>query len=1276
MPKTALTFNGFGGGINLDADDADLASNGSSAEDEVKESTNLYLDMQGKIVAEYPTVKSADGLYPVITTGYTQATTGVAWTVDAEYTSTPIAATTYAAGTGATNTGADVTFVYTTNGSGVPTFTFVNTGQGLVVGNTFQCSENGSSLYYTITVVAINSTYYGAIVEDSSIYDSSATKVLVFDNKLYRAEGVYKHGEVVLYNKFVDYMSFTPTTGEIGPLAPAAQTDGIDLWFRPDRRPIEDTIVDNDALTWPGKGSKGSINIFLGSGARGWGSHSTTNGAILFDKQKIAGIGAYIKYHERQQGVAAAGSSLGLMGATERAELYNITNTIGDFQTGEPTVRTSADELYYYGGSESQEIWPQDEESQNGIQICGGVQVVATGGTAFTFSDKSTDKDDDELIDFATNDYDTSGSEANETLDDEKSYCFEDQVIDLNDCTHEDSSVPNSSIKDFLFCKMHDERTNAAGEDIGTAEGAETETAWGGASNLGEKYGPAEFEDNDAAIWSTTPVLWFGVGKWDPAVTANTPSDGAYGQYCPAIEGKILRLQIKIKTAGMVVGDAIDGIYIAAHTGEIKNHNLIYDHQVSLNCKTWYVSRVTLLASRNANDGNDSWSEIEIPVSNYLYSGGDYEGDDKIHSFLIWPKLAYSENAELAANKILMKLREFSFVETITSGWAAYDYVKLFQTKLVNGIESLPAAYTTSNTEDGVACPNIHKIRTDAQEMLLRKPSASTTAKKGKIYYQGCDEKGVVFGEKYLLAEYDYAEGVKWSGTDDVGYTPWVDTGTVPFGMNAAGATDANAVIRRFEDPPIASTYSLETGYPDNAETINALFKTASTVGRQVYIGNVAKQKPHDSSTAAKAQPFTTGTYAESAENRFVFNNSGSYCRWGVDGTNNWANHGYSVGDSFVVVSGLTDVAANQNVVFEITAITDYQATITPAPTDATDEDVAKIIFVFEAYDKSLLLKTPPGNAAGFPDSLYIDLEFGGDEITVLESTADRLLVFSKHKLTIINIAQDVEFIEATMDHMGISNNRQICKVAEGFAWVNAGGVFYFDGQQVNPISSNKLITAGWSDDTSAIAYDISRDFLWTWVGNETVYYYCFTTQSFVGYSTSGDSDFYNLPDTNAVAGNLGFTHYAKGTTAAKRHFFLGTSTNISATLDRDILWQSGKIDCGNMGAKKRFYDVYVTCKNTGLAIVLWWRTGTTWYKGETNGYKGQTTNANHGLIGQNQDNGFGPGTTRVGLSNAGSAPKANGRWIQLKIEDISNNAQSALEIGDITIIFRQKTVK
>ena len=60
----------------------------------------------------------------------------------------------------------------------------------------------------------------------------------------------------------------------------------------------------------------------------------------------------------------------------------------------------------------------------------------------------------------------------------------------------------------------------------------------------------------------------------------------------------------------------------------------------------------------------------------------------------------------------------------------------------------------------------------------------------------------------------------------------------------------ADSSIYRYDEPPVQSTYSLETGYPDQVDTINALFKTSSTVGRQVYIGNVAKQKPqctHDS---------------------------------------------------------------------------------------------------------------------------------------------------------------------------------------------------------------------------------------------------------------------------------------------------------------------------------------------------------------------------------------------------------------------------------------------
>ena len=1253
MPKRTLTLNGFGGGINLDADTADIPAVGSSVEDECARPKNLFLDRQGKIIAEYPTSSSATGVATI-----SSVSTPGDWT-NGTY-ATPFTAS------GGDGTGILLTCVVTgTN----PTFTIVHGGEGYTVGNTLTVATSSisgtSGTSCTFNVASINSSITG-VTEDSTIYDSSAERVLLYNDILYRAEGVYKHGEVILYNKYVDYMSFGPTTGTLGALAPAAQTDGIDLWFRPDRRPVEDTNVDG-TNTWPGKGAKGSINIFLGTGCRGWGSQSVNNGAVLFDKQIIYGPARYVRFTEKLAG--GSGVTTGTLGAaTERAELWHITNTIGDFQMNEPAQYSASP---YYG---SFETYPQHPSTEHGLEVSGGVQVVATGSTAFTFSNENTDDEDNELIDLAHKGFDNTEAEA-ESLDDAKAFHLDTLYLDTLDCVHSQASnndvngVENTSLRDFLFCKMHGEGTDY--------------TAWGsenGEESTGEEYFPPSERTAEKA-WATAPVLWFGVGKWDPNAIGG--GDGYYGQYCPTIEGKIMRLQIKVFTGGMVVGDGIEGIYVVAHTGSEQNLNTISDNAASSYSKTWYISRSTLMNNRNENDGNSGWSEVEIPVSNHLYQGSNYEGDDKIHSFLIWPKLTYSDVNELAADKILMKLREFSFVDEITSGWAAYDYVKLFQTKIANGIESLPVAYTTTNQEDGVDCPDIHKIRTDSQEMFLRKPHANTTCKKGKIYFQGCDEKGVVFGEKYLLAEYDYLEGVRWAGTQDQGYQAWAATLEVPFGMNPQGDTSAISQVYRFEDPPVESTFSLETGYPDGAETINALFKTAAVVGRQVFIGNVAKQKPNDSSDAKKAQPFITGT--TSADDDFVWGDS--YVRWGTNsGDTEWADHGYSEGDSFVVTGGETSgTNANYNKVFTITSISNYQANITPTPTSGTD-DTAKTIFGFEGYDPSLLLKTPAGQASGFPDNLYIDLEFGGDEITVLESTADRLLVFSKHKLTIINVAQDVEFVEATMDFMGIEKHRQIVKVGEGFAWVNSSGVFHFDGQQVNPISGLKLsaisniddYSDGWNDSTSAIAYDPSRDLLWVWINNEKIFYFCFITRSWVGFSNiTSPTDFYDVPTTNVVAGPLGYAHYAKGSTANRRQYFLGVNTNLDVPLDRDFLWESGKIHCGSMGVNKRFYDVYITTKDAANAVQLQWSTdGTNFYTAYVDGYKGQSTNDNDGLIDSTVNAGFGYGTTRCGLSNQGAAPKAVGKYIILRIIDIGNAAKSSFEIGDMSIIFREKTVK
>lgn len=45
-----------------------------------------------------------------------------------------------------------------------------------------------------------------------------------------------------------------------------------------------------------------------------------------------------------------------------------------------------------------------------------------------------------------------------------------------------------------------------------------------------------------------------------------------------------------------------------------------------------------------------------------------------------------------------------------------------------------------------------------------------------------------------------------------------------------------------FNEPPAESTYILESGYPEDTTTINARFKTSAVVGRQAYIGNIAKE--------------------------------------------------------------------------------------------------------------------------------------------------------------------------------------------------------------------------------------------------------------------------------------------------------------------------------------------------------------------------------------------------------------------------------------------------
>jgi len=84
------------------------------------------------------------------------------------------------------------------------------------------------------------------------------------------------------------------------------------------------------------------------------------------------------------------------------------------------------------------------------------------------------------------------------------------------------------------------------------------------------------------------------------------------------------------------------------------------------------------------------------------------------------------------------------------------------------------------------------------------------------------------------------------------------------------------------------------------------------------------------------------------------------------------------------------------------------------------------------------------------PDRLIEASIRDGDEIVKLEEYADRILQFKKKKMHLINVSQEIEFLEDTFMHKGVTHPAATCKTDYGIAWVNRHGVYLYDGRRVN----------------------------------------------------------------------------------------------------------------------------------------------------------------------------------------------------------------------------------
>ena len=119
------------------------------------------------------------------------------------------------------------------------------------------------------------------------------------------------------------------------------------------------------------------------------------------------------------------------------------------------------------------------------------------------------------------------------------------------------------------------------------------------------------------------------------------------------------------------------------------------------------------------------------------------------------------------------------------------------------------------------------------------------------------------------------------------------------------------------------------------------------------------------------------------------------------------------------------------------------------------------------------MLKSPVGKSPLLPSTNFIDVAINdGDEITCLQFYKDKLLQFKSERLFVINTSEDYEYLEDTIDNVGVANDSQVVITPYGVAWINQRGCYLYDGKKVNNLTDGKLSYKEWKDSESSWEVD------------------------------------------------------------------------------------------------------------------------------------------------------------------------------------------------------------
>ena len=229
-----------------------------------------------------------------------------------------------------------------------------------------------------------------------------------------------------------------------------------------------------------------------------------------------------------------------------------------------------------------------------------------------------------------------------------------------------------------------------------------------------------------------------------------------------------------------------------------------------------------------------------------------------------------------------------------------------------------------------------------------------------------------------------------------------------------------------------------------------------------------------------------------------------------------------------------------------------------------------------------------------------IDVEVNdGDDIIALEALGSKLLEFKRNHLYIINIARDIEFLEATLEYKGCEKDHHVVR-GEGFiAWFNKFGFYLYDGKQVRDLlldnkGQQRLVWSSYYHENNIIGYDPDERTIIITKGKDVENSTEYNTQTVIAFDMKAfalyvrSKGFELEATTNFITNNAGdilwFSKY-NSTNIELRKWNTSPTKLDSSNID-EIALKTKEYTFGKPSVDKKIISVYLSYKN-GDGITL-----------------------------------------------------------------------------------------